>query len=160
MATEGGAIYCMDTSSLIHAWRRAYPPNRFPKLWAEIDTLIDEGRLMASIEVYLELQKKDDEVCEWAKTRKETMFREIDEDTQAALVGIMAAYPKLVDTSTGKSGADPFVIALASCPPKATVVTQEGVGSQKSPKIPYVCQQEGIQCINLLAMIDAEDWVF
>ena len=153
-------IYCVDTSALIHAWRRAYPPKRFPKLWDAIDQLIDDKRMIASLEVYFELQKKDDEVSEWAKERKDTLFHDIDETSQAAVVELMANYPKLVDTSTGKSGADPFVIALAKSPPTSTVVTQEAGGSAKSPKIPFVCQVEGLTCISVLEMIDNEDWVF
>ncbi|MGN6357624.1 MAG: DUF4411 family protein [Novosphingobium sp.] len=153
-------VYCIDTSSLLHAWQRAYPFNRFPKLWAQIDSLIEDGRLIASIEVYHELKQKDDDVYAWAKERKDDLIREIDEDSQDAVSHIMAAYPRLVDTVKGKSGADPFVIALAKCPPPSIVVTQEGFGSMKSPKIPYVCQQEGITCMNLLELIEAEDWVF
>jgi hypothetical protein len=67
-------VYSIDTSSLIHGWRRAYPPKRFPGLWARIDDLIGEGRLVASIEVFNELEKKDDEILAWAKERKEALF--------------------------------------------------------------------------------------
>lgn len=156
-----GKVYCVDTSSLLHAWARAYPPARFPALWTALDQLIDAGRLVASIEVYNELQKKDDDVFAWAKERKEALFRNIDEDVQAAVVQVMAKYPKLVDTSTGKSGGDPFVIAVAMAIGSACcVVTEEAGGSDKSPKIPFVCRQENIDCTNLLGMIEREQWVF
>ena len=153
-------IYSIDTSSLIHAWRRAYPPKRFPGLWAQLEALIAEGRLRASTEVLNELAKKDDDICEWAKSHKD-MFVELDEDTQAHLVDVMSNFPKLVDTGKGKSGGDPFVIALAmSGDPPFTVVTQEQGGSADKPRIPYVCQQIGIPIIDLLSLIDAEDWSF
>ena len=154
-------VYCIDTSSLVHGWRRAYPPKRFAGLWGRIDGLIDEGRLVASIEVFEELARKDDEICAWAKDRKAALFREIDDDVQGAVVHVMARYPKLVDTGKGKSGGDPFVIAQAMAgDPVLTVVTQESGGSADRPRIPYVCQSEGVPCIDLLAMIDAEDWTF
>ncbi len=154
-------VYCVDTSSLIHAWRRAYPPQRFPRLWAALDDLIEQGRLVASIEVYNELQKKDDDVCAWAKDRKDVLFREISDEVQEAVIRVMTRYPKLVDTGTGKSGGDPFVIALAmSIGSSCCIVTQEAGGSERSPRIPYVCQQENITCINLLDMIEREAWVF
>jgi len=160
MATAG-VVYCVDTSSLIHAWARAYPPQRFPGLWAAFDDLIEAGRMVASIEVYNELQKKDDDVFAWAKERKDALFRDIDDDTQSAVITVMAKYPKLVDTSTGKSGGDPFVIAQAiALGSSCCVVTQEVGGSDRSPKIPYVCRQEGIDCINLLDMIQREQWTF
>jgi hypothetical protein len=155
------AIYSIDTSALVHGWRRAYPPKRFSALWAKIDELIEQGRLVASIEVLHELEKKDDDVFAWAKERKATLFREIDEDVQGAVVFLMQTYPKLVDTGKGKSGGDPFVIAQAmAANPRHVVVTQEAGGSNERPKIPFVCQAEGVECIDLLSLIEAEDWSF
>ena len=153
--------YSIDTSALLHAWRRAYPPRRFGGLWAAFDELIDGGRMMASIEVYHELERKDDEVFAWAKQRKEAMFLDIDENVQGHVVRLMQAYPKLVDTGKGKSGGDPFVITQAlAAAPHLTVVTQEAGGSSNSPRIPFVCDQKGIRHINLLALIEDEDWSF
>ena len=157
----GRVTYCIDTSSLLHAWFRAYPPKRFGSLWAALDRLIDEGRLVASVEVFHELKKKDDDVFAWAKVRKDTMFREIDDDVQNEVVRIMQVYPKLVDTGKGKSGGDPFVIAQAlAAKPRLVVITQEAGGSADKPKIPFVCDQEGIRHINLLTLIEEEDWSF
>ena len=153
-------IYCCDTSSLIHAWRRAYPPKSFKSFWSRLGDLMDDGRLVSSIEVYGELEKKDDDVFVWAKTHK-AMFLEIDEDIQGAMLFVMAKYPRLVDTVKGKSGADPFVIAQALCAnPQLVVVHQEGGGSLKSPKIPFVCDQESVRNIDLLTLIDEEGWTF
>jgi Domain of unknown function (DUF4411) len=158
---SGDKVYCFDTSSLVHAWRRAYPPKRFSRLWAFFDDLIEGGRMVASIEVLNELKKKDDDVFEWAKVRKESMFREIDDEIQDQIGRIMAEYPRLVDTKTGKSGGDPFVIAQAMIQsPYHIIVTEEQGGSSKSPKIPYVCIQEGVRHINLLTLIEEEDWSF
>lgn len=97
----------------------------------------------------------------WAKERKEALFRDIDDDVQNAVITVMTKYPKLVDTGTGKSGGDPFVIALAiAVGSSCCVVTQEAGGSERSPRIPFVCRQEAIECINLLAMIEREEWTF
>lgn len=38
------------------------------------DVLIEAGRLRSSIEIYNELEKKDDELFAWCKERKESMF--------------------------------------------------------------------------------------
>lgn len=155
------ATYSIDTSSLLHAWFRAYPPKRFGSLWSALDRLIDEGRLLASIEVFHELRKKDDDVFAWAKDRKQAFFREIDDKVQGEVVRIMQAYPKLVDTGKGKSGGDPFVIAQAlASTPRLIVITQEFGGSADKPKIPFVCDQEGVRYINLLTLIEEEDWSF
>jgi hypothetical protein len=161
MAGAGSPIYCIDTSSLVHAWRRAYPPKRFSGLWAAIDQLIDDGRLVATIEVYHELKKKDDEIFAWAKERKEALFVEIDDDVQSEVVRIMQDYPKLVDTGKGKSGGDPFVIAQALAgDPQLVVITQEAGGTADKPRIPYVCDKEGVKHIDLLTLIEHEDWTF
>ena len=117
-------IYCFDTSALIHAWIRAYPPKHFGSLWEQLDGLISAGRIFA-------------------------------------VAMLMRKYPKLVDTSKGKSGADPFVIAQAmAANPMLIVVTQEDVGSAARPKIPYVCAQQGITCMRVLDVIQAENWSF
>ena len=149
-------IYSVDSSALIHAWRRAYRPQNFEFVWKGFDALIEEGRLRASMEVYLELEKKDDELFAWCKERKEKLFVEIDEDTQAAVAEIMRDHPRLVDTVRGRSGADPFVIALAeTTDPSMIVLTEETPGKVK---IPDVCDARSVKWKNLADMIEDEDW--
>src|SRR6266849_1592299 len=102
MATTAAAvIYSIDSSALIHAWHRIYRPKNFGFVWDGFDKLIDESRFKSSIEVYNELQRKDDELYAWCKERKETMFVEIDDPTQSVVAKIMAEHPKLVDTVKG-----------------------------------------------------------
>lgn len=152
--------YSIDSSALIHGWERAYPPKTFPTVWERLDELARTDSLCASVEVLNELEKKDDELHTWCKVRA-TMFADVDDATQEAMSHIMGTYPRLVDTSKGKSGADPFVIALAqSYEPTLTVVTEERGGSTNKPKIPFVCRQEGLRCINLLQLIEEQGWTF
>lgn len=162
MANNGNARYSIDTSALIHAWRRAYPPKNFSSFWAKIENLIDDGVILASVEVLNELKKKDDEIHEWCNNRPDVFCVEIDNDMQEHLAHIMGKYPRLVDTVKGRSGGDPFVIALARShmPVALTVITQEGFGKKNSPKIPDVCKAEHIECKNLVELIQAEDWRF
>jgi hypothetical protein len=149
-------IYSVDSSALIHAWRRIYRPKNFGFVWDGFDTLIAAGRFKASIEVYNELQKKDDELFAWCKERKEKMFVEIDDDTQTAVARIMRDHPKLVDTTKGRSGADPFVIALAATGnPAMTVVTEEFLGKSR---IPDVCNAQNILWCGVADLIEKEDW--
>lgn len=152
--------YSIDSSALIHGWQRAYPPKNFGPVWGRLSELTNAGRLRMSIEVLNELQKKEDELFAWCKEQA-GLCVEIDDQIQAAMVQIMGRYPKLVDTAKGKSGADPFVIALAaSHNPVLTVVSEERGGSEKKPRIPYVCQQHDIRCITLLQLIQEQDWQF
>lgn len=152
--------YSVDSSSLIHAWRRSYPPKHFPQFWERIDGLIDEERMFCSSEVGTDLKKKDDELFAWCKARA-GLFVGISEELQDHMAEIMGAYPRLVDTVKGRSTADPFVIALARMQdPEWVVVTEENPGRLTSPKIPDVCKAENIRCMRLVEVIQAEDWIF
>ncbi len=158
MNERSDPVYSVDSSALIHGWRRIYRPRNFGFVWARIDTLINTGRLRASIEVYRELEKKDDEVFAWCKERKDQLFIEIDDQCQRQVSRLMVKYPRLVDTVTGRSGGDPFVIALAaSRSPPMVVVSEENPGRQR---IPDVCRDERIRCVRLPDLIEAEDWRF
>ena len=48
--------YCIDTSSLVHAYQRSYPPDVLPALWDEkLDELIEAGQLVSPYDVLEEL---------------------------------------------------------------------------------------------------------
>jgi hypothetical protein len=152
------AVYSVDSSALIHGWRRAYRPKNFGFLWDRFGELAEQGRFRATIEVYHELERKDDELFAWCKERKDAMFAAIDDDTQRHVTRIMAAHPRLVDTVRGRSGADPFVIALAATTsPRMVVVTEESPGKTR---IPDVCAAEKIDCCVLADMIERENWQY
>lgn len=156
------ARYSIDTSALIHAWRRAYPPKNFESFWTRLEKLIEDEVILASIEVINELKKKDDDIHQWCNGQPEWFSKDIDDNLQGHLSHIMGTYPRLVDTVKGRSGGDPFVIALAraNLPRPLTVITQETPGKKASPKIPDVCKDEKIPCMNLVEFIQAEDWRF
>jgi len=148
--------YSVDSSALLHGWIRAYPPTItiFQPFWQRMSELITDGRLRASIEVLNEIKKKDDELATWCESNSE-FFVDIEGDViQEKVADLLRKYPRLVDTRKGRSGADPFVIAFAQIHNRPlTVVTEEKGGTREKPKIPYVCQEEGIRCISLLDLI-------
>jgi hypothetical protein len=151
-------VYSADSSALIHGWRRIYRPKNFGFVWDRLEILIEQGRFKASIEVYNDLEKKDDELFKWCKERKDKLVVDIDEKVQAHVSRIMNAYPRLVDTVKGRSGSDPFVIALAlNANPTMTVVTEEFVGKIR---IPDVCNAEKIDYCGLADLIERENWNF
>lgn len=47
--------YVFDTSALVGAWVRTYPPDVFPGLWEDLDALARQGGLLAPEEVLGEL---------------------------------------------------------------------------------------------------------
>ena len=113
-------IYCIDTSALIAAWQERYPIENFPPFWKYVDTLIDNGRLVAPIDVLNETEKRSDELHKWLSARKE-MFRELDDDIQIAALGVLAQFPRLVGKKTPPHLCGPFrdracsSISIADC---------------------------------------------
>ena len=152
--TKAGVIYFIDTCSLTEL-RRTYPKAHFPQVWAMLDRLAKEGRLLSVDEVYEELLVQDDEVAEWAE-ENEDLFLELDAAIQNQAKTILKQFPTLVDLKKSKSGADPFLIAAAVVR-RGTVVTQEKKsGGSPAAKIPDVCKALNIPCITLLGVIQAE----
>jgi hypothetical protein len=143
--------YCVDTSGWLDGWRRYYPRDVFPSLWARIEEQVAAGAIISSEEVYVELAKKDDDLHKWIQARKQ-MLVPTEEAIQKKVAALLAKFPRLVDTLKGRSQADPFVIATA-VEAKATVVTGEAFGTVDRPRIPVVCRSEGIPCISFLQMI-------
>ena len=152
-------LYCFDTSALIDGWTRYYPPDLFPTLWDNIDSLIQHQEAVCPDEVLRELEKKDDGLHGWAKARP-GLFCELDEPVQLATQEILGQFPRLVDSVKNRSVADPFVVAVARVR-GATVVTGERVsGTTERPRIPNVCQHYGVKAIPFLAFIRERGWVF
>jgi len=152
--------YCIDTSALMDAWMRWYPAEMFPTLWEKVDALIDDARLISSEEVLLELERKEgDTLHDWAKERND-IFLPLDDSIQTCHSQIMASYPRLVDGRTGKSFADPWVIATAHTNNCIVVMGEEPTGTLDRPKIPDVCQDMRIRCIKFVDLIRQERWRF
>jgi len=150
----------MDTSAIIDAWMRNYAPDIFPAVWARLEELIDRGALIATEEVLHELQRKHDDVYKWAKQHGH-MFVPIDARIQAAVKRILRDHKKLIDERKGRSGADPFVIALAQVQ-RCAVLTAEGPtkSPERRPHIPDVCDALGIRCLNMLQLFREQGWTF
>jgi Domain of unknown function (DUF4411) len=152
------ARYSIDTSSLVAAWAERYPIDVFPSFWDRLAALIATGDLVACREVLRELERRDKDLYDWCKAH-DGFAIEIDELMQEHVINIMGKYPKFVDERTKKSAGDPFVIALAmQHNPGLTVVTEENGGTAQRPMIPFVCQEEGVACFNLLQLIREQGW--
>jgi len=148
--------YVADTSVFINSWTLLYPMRRFAPFWDRLDGLISDGALRSPREVLEEIKRKDDALHDWMKSRRE-VFVPIDEDQQHHVSRIVNHYHGML--ATGHNAADPWVVALAKSL-SATVVTEEKPASLSKGKMPDVCAAEDVACLNVLGMIDAEDWSF
>ncbi len=149
--------YSFDTSAIVNTWRRYYPPDIFPTLWQNLHDLIDSGAAVATQAALWELEQKDDEIYEWAKLHS-GMFVPIDEMIQSHVRDVMSQFPRLVDNRSNRSGADPFVIALARLHDLTVVTYEERTSSARRPKIPDVCDEMNLKCINIVQLIRDQGW--
>lgn len=151
--------YVWDTSALIGAWVRSYPPDVFPALWEQVDLLGKSGRMVVPEEVLDELSERDDDLHAWVKTRQSSLVESTSRAVMLEARAVLLDHPELTKAGTGRGRADPFVIAAAQLR-GCTVVTEEQGGSQRKPRIPFACRQRGVPVHSVLEVIRAEGWTF
>lgn len=151
--------YSIDTSALIEGWIRDFPPDTFPNAWKNIEELINDGVLAATEEVMFEIKKKHDTLYDWSLLHK-NMFIQIDNKIQETVRDILREYKKLVDTRMNRSGADPFVIALALINNLSVVTAERPSGSLERPKIPDVCNALNVRWLNMIDLFRERGWKF
>ncbi len=152
-------IYCIDTNFIIQGRKYRFPPEQFPGLWANIEALIAGRRMYASSEVRTELDVVEDELKRWA-TSQSGLFVPLDQAQTNEVTRIQTDFENLVDYRANKSGADPFVIALAKVH-GYTIVTQERMsGPGERPRIPNVCQHYDIPYVDIIGLMKLEGWRF
>jgi len=161
-------IYCIDTSSLIEM-KDKYPMDIFKSLWANMEKLIDNCRLIAPIEVRKEIEQGDDELKKWI-IRKKKFFIKPGKSQFESIKEILENYQFLAKSEkTEGPNADPWLISLAVTKNEEErgklllyntyiVVTEES--KTKLNKIPVVCKKYNIECINLLELFRIEGWIF
>jgi len=106
-------IYVIDTSAFIFL-DKEYHYDVFTLLWDKhFINLVDEGKLVSTIEVKNELKKQDDFLYNWIKKNCSQMFFETD-DNIARHLKKLEKYNNFIDAEKPSSeDADPFVVALA-----------------------------------------------
>jgi Domain of unknown function (DUF4411) len=149
--------YSLDTSGFLDAWLRYYPIDVFPSIWERLDGATKGGILFASDEVLRELEKKDDEAHKWMKARAQ-MIVPLDGEIEAEVIDLMSRFPRLVDTKKGRSGGDPFVIAVARVRGLSVITGESATGKLDAPRIPDVCKDLGIPCIRMLDFFREQRW--
>jgi hypothetical protein len=154
-------LFCIDTSALLHGWKRDYPPDVFGSVWENMDRLVDSGTLIAPEEVLLELTRGGDEIHDWAKARKR-MFLPADEQVQAEVRRIVNKWrPFMPKHSRDGIWADPYVIALAHVKGAIVVTGEKPVGpGAKKPKIPNICEEIGVDYTDMLGLLRSCRWEF
>ena len=147
----------LDTSGLLDAWVRHYPPDVFPGVWSLMEAAVAAGEIFVIDEVVRELERKDDGIFKWVKNH-ENMIVPIDDGVQQRVAGIMSRHGRLVDSRKNRSGCDPWVIALAQEHGLTVVTAEKPTRSLARPKIPDVCLDLGVSCIEIIDLFRAQGW--
>lgn len=149
--------FSLDTSGLLDAWVRHYPLDVFPTIWTHMDQAARNGEIFVVEEVVLELKRKDDGIHDWIEDR-EAMIVALDGDLQTRVSLIMSRHPRLVDTKKKRSVCDPWVIALAQARGLTVVTGEKATRNLAKPKIPDVCKDLGLPCIEIVDFFRKQGW--
>ncbi|WP_380181638.1 DUF4411 family protein [Kalamiella sp. sgz302252] len=145
--------YLLDANTYIQAKNQYYGMDICPAYWDWLDLQFQQGMIASVDMIGRELKEGDDELANWVKARPGHFVSNDDATTQQVFTQIVQA----VMSGNYNAGhrdsflakADPWIIAKAKSA-GAIVVTHESYASfnTKKVKIPNICQQFGVSCLN------------
>lgn len=113
--SDGARLWVVDTSALIEVRQLGLPRQRqravFEKLTelAEADQLVFPPQVLEELE-WGESESTDDQALAWARTVRARSERHANLETVRS---VLARAPNLIDPSSPRDQADPYVIALS-----------------------------------------------
>jgi len=141
----------------IEAKNRYYTFERVPKFWSFLAKEVDDGSICCPKAVFDELMVYKDKLSEWVRNRKDkglcTAASPQIQQQMTLIADFVANRYTRAKSEEFLSAADPWVVATAlHC--GGTVVTQESSSAKKKVRIPSVCQQFQIRCVDTFEMLD------
>ncbi len=150
------AKYCLDTGLFVDLYRGRYRRNVFTTLWRRFEGLISgTNDAIAPYDVFLELQKHDDELFKWAKKYEKKLFILPDQTVQQKITANFSAVPSWAPKKMAL-WADPVVVAMAACT-QSKVVTSESILTP-GERIPHICRKLGQPCLEPVDFFDELGW--
>ena len=155
-------LFILDTSSISLLFS-AFSSRNFPTLWGDFDRLVQNEQAVSVRAVRTELTALSR--FSGAVRHMENLnaqFFAAPTPQEEAQVWQMAGAPGLSAAANrwgskarqGKVDADPYLVAKArTVAVAAALVTQESQDAAKTDRLPAVCRQFGIDCIDLDEMI-------
>lgn len=160
--TQQEPVYVMDTCCFMHMMDqvgdRPYSKDVFPGVFETVERLIDTGKIVCPMEIKTEMLRHAKDVLglkEWVTSHTDC-FIKVDIEQVNAMRPIVNDY-EIYATDKGDQG-DIALIGLAKSR-SLIVVTEEIRRDQHKknhPKIPNVCDEHNIECINLTGLLRRE----
>ena len=152
----------MNTNCFIEPWNKFYSYKSHRAYWNDfIIKEIKNNNLIVLEDVYFELERIDDNLLKWFKEEKiNKKLTRTDEDLTRRVSQLLEKYPKLINSQTGRSVADPFLIEYAKREDITLITLEEKSGKIDKPKIPDICEKEDVKCIDLYKYIDESNVSF
>ena len=153
--------YLLDANVFIQAKKMHYGFDFCPAFWDWLDRESRAGLVVSIDKVRDEIEAGGDELVDWAKARRDSMFPPLGPETLPHLTTIAAwvqsrAYSQAA-INTFLQEADYYLVGRALAH-SDVVVTQElpAPGSKNNIKIPDVCIGVGVRFMNPYQMLRAE----
>lgn len=158
-------IYLLDADTLIRADSTYYPRKRFPIFWEWLCHHGISNNAKIPREQYSEVVAGKGLLVDWLKesdVKNALFFNEMPDPQLVAHVTALGYAPDLDAAELITVGQDPFLIAygLAAPTDRCVVSFEVSAPSKKraNRKVPDVCAQFGIKCINLFALLESLDF--
>lgn len=152
-------MYIFDTNVFLTLGH--YYPSRFPTIWAKMNELVNSDKIQSVKEVKreLEINSHFEHIKQWVQDNS-SIFRPPSKEEGVVVAQIFQKeqYRRLVKRQNLLKGlpvADPFIIAAAKVR-HGIVVTQESL-KIGGARIPTVCMELGIKCIDLEKLLEYEN---
>jgi len=145
------SIYIFDTSSFV-TLRQFYPEDIFEPLHDALKVILESGKVVLIDMVLEELRDKEPKLYTYLKVTvpkgKQLSFETYIVETQRIIQSYYDSKGK-----SHKLKADPHIISCAKA--EGLKIVTEELNSDVT-KIPYVCGQEKVDCINLIDFMRKE----
>ena len=156
MPATSRKIYLVDTCVWVNI-RDIHKDSE--EIWSSLILCIEVGILKTVRHVYEELDNRFPDVHARLKPhRVELLISDAETyavEVKSELQVISADHPKLYDPLGGGNPADPWLIGVAKASGLTIVTDESGTGKGHKSKIPYVCAQRGVECIDRLMLLAA-----
>jgi len=147
--------YSFDTNIYISIWHDHYPPDRFKKLYIDLEKLINQGIILSTIPVRIELERQRDEIYDFFNNFKR-LFVFPTQKEQLILERLVnhKDFPDWGRGDSEKHYADPYIVALARVHNLKVVTYESGRGNNT---IYHACELCDVQCLKFIDFLREED---